>query len=209
MPRAHTTFKVVVTGPFNAGKTTLISTISEIPVLTTETAVSSGERSRKKQTTVSMDFGRLTIPGRPVIELAMFGTPGQARFDFMWNVLAKGMLGYVLMVDVSDPSTWGEATTILSHFAGLGGGIAGPVGTEDGAGAVPCIVGANRASGDPGEVQRLREVLRLPDHLQTIPCNVVEHASARDVLLALLHEVLARIEYRSQAGAQPATEPVG
>lgn len=199
MPRQrHTTLKVVVTGPFNAGKTTLISTISEIPVLTTETSVSDAARERKKRTTVSMDFGRITIPGDPVIELAMFGTPGQARFDFMWNVLSKGMLGYVLMVDVADPSTWAEAAAIRDHFRVLG--------------RVPYVVAANRYDGEDAAPLALRRTLGLPEHVRIVPCNVVEMASAKDVMLALLVDVLAAFEARAGgplAQTSPASAQVG
>lgn len=199
MPRQrHTTLKVVVTGPFNAGKTTLISTISEIPVLTTETSVSDAARERKRRTTVSMDFGRITIPGEPVIELATFGTPGQARFDFMWNVLSKRMLGYVLMVDVADPSTWAEAAAIRDHFRVLG--------------RVPYVVGANRYDGEDAAPLALRRSLGLPEHVRIVPCNVVEMASAKDVMLALLVDVLTAVEDRAGATlarTTPASAQVG
>src|ERR1700747_2472007 len=89
--------KIVVTGPFAAGKTTLIRTISEITVLSTEKDITDGTRSRKSETTVAMDFGRITIDRDLVLYL--FGTPGQERFDFMWEILGEGMLGYVVLVD--------------------------------------------------------------------------------------------------------------
>src|SRR5262249_58956040 len=92
---AGTAVKIVVTGPFAAGKTTLIRTISEITVLSTEKSVTDAELSRKTDTTVAMDFGRITIDRELVLYL--FGTPGQDRFDFMWEILSEGMLGYVLL----------------------------------------------------------------------------------------------------------------
>ena len=108
--------KIVVTGPFGAGKTTLIRTISEITVLSTERELSSADeiRADKAQTTVAMDFGRIGIDSDLVLYL--FGTPGQDRFEFMWEVLGEGMLGYVLMVDASRPESVAEATTILAAF---------------------------------------------------------------------------------------------
>ena len=83
--------KVVVTGPFAAGKTTLIRTISEITVLSTERGITDSTRKRKAETTVAMDFGRITIDRDLVLYL--FGTPGQDRFDFMWVILGEGMVG--------------------------------------------------------------------------------------------------------------------
>ncbi|HVF19153.1 MAG TPA: ATP/GTP-binding protein, partial [Mycobacteriales bacterium] len=94
-----TAVKIVVTGPFAAGKTTLIRTISEITVLSTEKDITDSTRARKNETTVAMDFGRITIDRDLVLYL--FGTPGQERFDFMWEILGEGMLGYILLIDVS------------------------------------------------------------------------------------------------------------
>ncbi|HYO88053.1 MAG TPA: ATP/GTP-binding protein, partial [Candidatus Limnocylindrales bacterium] len=75
--------KMVVTGPFSSGKTEFISSISEIDVVRTERTISSeAEREVKQQTTVAMDFGRITVDDDLVLYL--FGTPGQRRFDFMW-----------------------------------------------------------------------------------------------------------------------------
>ena len=106
--------KIVVTGPFAAGKTTLIRTISEISVLSTEKDVTDETRSRKTETTVAMDFGRITIDSDLVLYL--FGTPGQERFDFMWDVLGEGMLGFVLLVDGERRQSLDEALGILTAF---------------------------------------------------------------------------------------------
>src|ERR687886_1844369 len=109
--------KIVVTGPFAAGKTTLIRTISEITVLSTEKDITDETRSRKSETTVAMDFGRITIDRDLVLYL--FGTPGQDRFDFMWEILGEGMLGYVVMVDLSRPDSFAEAASMLPAFRGM------------------------------------------------------------------------------------------
>src|SRR6187401_3802850 len=109
-----TAVKIVVTGPFAAGKTTLIRTISEITVLSTEKDITDATRSRKAETTVAMDFGRITIDRDLVLYL--FGTPGQERFDFMWEILSEGMLGFIVMVDSTRPETFREARSILETF---------------------------------------------------------------------------------------------
>src|ERR1700689_2111074 len=93
---AGTAVKIVVTGPFAAGKTTLIRTISEITVLSTEKGITDSTRSRKNDTTVAMDFGRITIDRDLVLHL--FGTPGQGYFDFILVILGEGMLGYVVLL---------------------------------------------------------------------------------------------------------------
>ncbi|OQY82766.1 MAG: GTP-binding protein, partial [Chloroflexi bacterium UTCFX4] len=85
------TVKMVITGPFSAGKTEFIGSISEIAVVRTERKITDETRAVKAQTTVAMDFGRITIDKDLVLYL--FGTPGQRRFDFMWEILSEGMLG--------------------------------------------------------------------------------------------------------------------
>src|SRR6476620_8734080 len=122
--------KVVVTGPFAAGKTTLIRTISEITVLSTERGVTDSTRKRKAETTVAMDFGRITIDRDLVLYL--FGTPGQDRFDFMWEILGEGMIGYLLLVDASREDSVQEAASILDAFRTMA--------------RVPYVVALNRAS---------------------------------------------------------------
>ena len=123
--------KVVVTGPFAAGKTTLIRTISEITVLSTERGITDSTKARKNETTVAMDFGRITIDRDLVLYL--FGTPGQERFDFMWEILGEGMLGYVLLVDAEREDSLAEAIGILGAFRRMA--------------RVPYVVALNRANG--------------------------------------------------------------
>jgi len=86
------TVKMVITGPFSSGKTEFIKSISEIEVVSTERDISKNtqEAESKGQTTVAMDFGRITVDDE--LTLYLFGTPGQRRFDFMWEILAEGML---------------------------------------------------------------------------------------------------------------------
>ena len=90
------TVKMVVTGPFSAGKTQFIQSVSEIEVVATERKITSkAERSVKNATTVAMDFGRITVDEDLVLYL--FGTPGQKRFDFMWEILSEAMLAHGLL----------------------------------------------------------------------------------------------------------------
>lgn len=109
------TVKMVITGPYSSGKTEFIRSISEIEVVSTEREVTTeAERREKGATTVAMDFGRITVDDDLVLYL--FGTPGQRRFDFMWEILAEGMLGFIVMVDSSKPETFREAKSILETF---------------------------------------------------------------------------------------------
>src|SRR4051794_20533807 len=171
--------KIVVTGPFAAGKTTLIRTISEITVLSTERGISDATRSRKAETTVAMDFGRITIDRDLVLYL--FGTPGQDRFDFMWEILGEGMLGYILLVDSSRAESLDEAVGILAAFRKMA--------------RVPFVVALNRASGlDPQDEHNVRSVLELGDEVPVVPCDATDRESVKSVLLALLYSVVDQID---------------
>jgi small GTP-binding protein len=180
-----TAVKIVVTGPFAAGKTTLIRTISEITVLSTEKGITDDTRSTKTDTTVAMDFGRITIDRDLVLYL--FGTPGQDRFDFMWEILGEGMLGYVVLVDATRPESVDEAASIVRAFRKMAN--------------VPFVVGVNRADGlDESEEQRVRDTLDLDPHIPVVPCDATDRESVKAVLLALLYAVLETVD--SAAAAQ-------
>jgi len=183
-PRARrrgngTAVKIVVTGPFAAGKTTLIRTISEITVLSTEKGITDETRSTKSDTTVAMDFGRITIDSDLVLYL--FGTPGQDRFDFMWEILGEGMLGYVLLVDASRPESLEESVAILEAFRRMA--------------RVPFVVGLNRADGlDEIEEARVRKLLELDHDVPVVPCDATDRESVKSVLLALLYAVVESLD---------------
>lgn len=100
--------KLVVSGPVGAGKTTFIQSLSETEVV--ETDELSTENIGKERTTVAMDFGTLTLDGIP---LYLFGTPGQDRFDFMWEILCEGALGMILLVAGDNPKDFPHARNIL------------------------------------------------------------------------------------------------
>jgi small GTP-binding protein len=171
--------KIVVTGPFAAGKTTLIRTISEITVLSTERGITDETSARKRETTVAMDFGRIGIDSDLVLYL--FGTPGQDRFEFMWEVLGEGMLGYVLVVDGDREESPQEARSILDAFRKMA--------------KVPFVVAVNRADGfSPVDDERLRSVLDLEADVPVLPVDATDKASVKDVLLTLLNHILDRLE---------------
>jgi len=89
--------KIIFTGPVGAGKTTAISTLSDIPVVATEAKATDAVQQRKANTTVAMDYGILNLDGGAKVHL--YGTPGQERFSFMWDILTVGGLGLVLLID--------------------------------------------------------------------------------------------------------------
>ena len=173
------TLKIVVTGPFASGKTEFIQTISEIEVVATDRAITRESERIKSQTTVAMDFGRITIDEELILYL--FGTPGQRRFDFMWEILSEGMLGFVVMVDSTRPETFREARRILDTFRSYS--------------PVPYIVAANKQDlEDAWPAEDLRIVLRVEPEIKFVPCIATDRESVKQVLLELLYAILALID---------------
>ena len=172
--------KMVITGPFAAGKTELIRAVSEIEVVATEQKISrASESAVKDMTTVAMDFGRITVDEQLVLYL--FGTPGQRRFDFMWEILSEGMLGFIVMVDSTRPETFREARSILETFRAYA--------------PTPYIVSANKQDlPDAWEVEDMRIALRLDPDVKLMPCISVDKESVKENLLVLLTEILTELE---------------
>jgi len=171
--------KMVVTGPFAAGKTEFIRTISEIDVVSTERKISSVAERVKDQTTVAMDFGRITIDEDLVLYL--FGTPGQKRFDFMWEILSEGMLGFIVVVDSSRPETFREARSILDTFRGYA--------------ATPYVVAANKQDHeDAWSPEDLRIALKIDGDIKVLPCVARDRESVQNALLELLYSILERMD---------------
>lgn len=89
--------KIIFAGPVGAGKTTAISSLSDIPIIATDELATDMTGRRKPNTTVAMDYGIMKLDGLERVHL--YGTPGQERFDFMWDILTEGGLGLVLLLD--------------------------------------------------------------------------------------------------------------
>ena len=173
------TVKMVITGPFNSGKTQFIQSVSEIDVVSTERKISSDAERVKENTTVAMDFGRITVDADLVLYL--FGTPGQKRFDFMWEILSEGMLGFVVMVDSTRPETFREAKSILETFRAYA--------------PTPYVVAANKQDQpEAWALEDLRIALRLPPEVKLIGCVAMDRERVKVVLLELLYSILAEME---------------
>jgi signal recognition particle receptor subunit beta len=181
--------KIVVTGPFAAGKTTLIETISEVAIVATERDVSEhATEFGKPRTTVAMDFGRLTF-GQDC-SLFLFGTPGQRRFEVMWEILSEGMIGFILLVHAADPRSLEEAAHIFEEFKQYAD--------------VPYLVGVTHTdlSDTPAEelIGAARSRLGLPDEVKVVVCDPRKKEEVKALMLSILYEVHQRIEAKAVAG---------
>jgi small GTP-binding protein len=173
------TVKMVITGPFNSGKTEFIRSISEIDIVSTERKITTEAERVKEDTTVAMDFGRITVDDDLVLYL--FGTPGQRRFDFMWEILAEGMLGFVVMVDSARPETFREAKSILETFRAYA--------------PTPYVVAANKQDlDDAWDADDLKIALRIEEGVKMLPCMANDKESVKNVLLELLYSILEEME---------------
>ena len=174
--------KVVITGPFSAGKTTLIQTISEVAIVGTERDVTDETRAVKERTTVAMDFGRITFA--PDLTLFLFGTPGQRRFEVMWEILSEGMIGFILLVHAGDERSIEEASHILSTFRAYAD--------------VPFVVGVTHLdevdTPEDEVVEHVRETLDLEDSIAVIPCDPRDREHVKDLMLSILMGVMSRLE---------------
>jgi len=172
--------KIVITGAYAAGKTNFIRTISDIDIVHTEYEVTDPEeRLLKHQTTVALDFGKIAVSDE--VTLYLFGTPGQERFDFMWEVLSEGCIGYVVLVDSCRPAHLLETEHLLARFATI---------TD-----APFVVAANKQD-DPAALplSYVRRRLRLPFEIPLLPCVATDRESVKQVLLALLAHIEGSVD---------------
>ncbi|HYO61078.1 MAG TPA: ATP/GTP-binding protein [Actinomycetota bacterium] len=180
--RAQRPLKIVVTGPFAAGKSSLIQAISEVAVLGTEREISDDTRACKETTTVAMDFGRVSLPNG--LSLLLFGTPGQRRFEVMWEVLSEGMIGFVLLVNGADERSAAEAARQLETFRAYAD--------------VPFVVGVSHLD-DPGVdeaavLASVRDRLDLGDEADVVACDPRSREDVKALMLRILFGVLRRLE---------------
>jgi hypothetical protein len=178
--------KIVVAGAFGVGKTTTVATISEIPPLTTEAAMTSAASGvddnalvpDKTTTTVAMDFGRITIDSS--LKLYLFGTPGQERFGFMWKDLAQGALGALVIVDTRRLEDSFAAVDFFERMR------------------LPFVVAVNRFGDElTHTLDDVRWALAVAEQVPVISFDARSFFSVRDALLVVLEEALTKARSRA------------
>ncbi|MGW3992035.1 GTP-binding protein [Amycolatopsis sp. NPDC004772] len=183
--------KIVVAGGFGVGKTTFVGAVSEVPPMSNEAWMTeAGEGvddlppGNKSTTTVAMDFGRITL--RPDLLLYLFGTPGQARFWFLWDDLSRGALGAVVLVDTSRID---ESFAAINYF--------------ENDSELPFVVAVNQFEGKPvHDLDEVRDALALDPAVPLVTCDARDRASTIATLTELVGHTLSLAVLSGPAGRE-------
>jgi signal recognition particle receptor subunit beta len=171
--------KIVFTGPMGAGKTTAIAAVSDVPPVSTEMRNHDQASFAKAATTVALDLGHIGLDDGTIVRV--YGTPGQERFSFMWEILGRGSMGVILLLDASSPDVLAELSKYATVFRRI-------------APDQPFIVGLGRAR--PGDDEQLDACAAVLKSLHfSAPVFSVDVRQREDVLL-LIETLLTSLEVR-------------
>lgn len=169
--------KIIFAGPVGAGKTTAIGAISETPPVGTDVVCTDGTAAIKDSTTVAMDYSYITLEDGTRIHL--YGTPGQQRFSFMWDIVTQGGIGLVLLINRDHPEPLTQLDVYLDAFS-------------DFIRRTGVVIGLTRSDIHEGcDIGRFQE--RLYQRQQVFPVLDIDAREANDVKI-LVHALLAVLQ---------------